>query len=157
MLHTINDKTKLYIYGGIYMLSLINNDFFDRMDKSFDNLMKRNSFPAIILRNMRTDIASTDEAYTITMDVPGFKKEDIKISIDELILTVVAEKHEETESTDKEVITCERCDGRCERHVRLSDDADVDKITAKVEDGVLIITIPRKERPEKDIKTIDIQ
>ena len=74
-----------------------------------------------------------------------------------MILTVVAEKHEETESTDKEVITCERCDGRCERHVRLSDDVDVDKITAKVEDGVLIITIPRKERPEKDIKTIDIQ
>lgn len=91
------------------------------------------------------------------MDVPGFKKEDIKISIDELILTVVAEKHEEAESADKEVITCERCDGRCERHVRLSDDVDVDKITAKVEDGVLVITVPRKERPEKDIKTIDIQ
>jgi len=139
------------------MLSLFNHDIFDKMDKSFDSLMKRNSFPAIILRNMRTDIAATEKAYTVTMDVPGFKKENIKISIDEDILIVVAEKHAKTESTDKEVITCERCDGRCERHVRLSDDVDVDKITAKVEDGVLIITIPRKERPEKDIKTIDIQ
>lgn len=138
------------------MLSLFNNDLFDKMDKSFDNLMKRNSFPAVILRNMRTDIAVTNEAYTITMDVPGYKKEDIKISIDESILTVVAEKHEESEAAEKDVITRERCEGHCERQIRLGDDVDVDKITAKVEDGVLTITVPKKELPVKDIKTIEI-
>lgn len=139
------------------MLSLSTSDIFDKMDKSFENLMKRNSFPAVILRNMRTDIAATDEAYTITMEVPGLKKEDIKISIDESILTVVAEKHEESESTSKKVITRERCDGYCERQVRLGEDVDVENIKAKVEDGVLTITIPKKEVPMKDIKTIEIE
>lgn len=138
------------------MLSLMTNDFFDKFDKSVESFMKRNSFPASILKNMRTDIAASDAAYTVTVDVPGYKKENISISIDDSLLVVAVEKKDEKETKDHNMIAQERCEGRCERYIRLGEDADIDYISAKVEDGVLTITIPRKETPKKEVRKIYI-
>ena len=147
-------KIQLEVY---YMLNLFTNDFFDKIDRSFDESITRNIFPAIMLRNMRTDIKSTEDSYLISMDVPGFKKEDITISIDDLILTVVAENKEKSETSDHDVIAHERCEGHCERRIRLNDDVDIDKISAKLKNGVLTIMMPKVELPKKNIKTVTIE
>lgn len=73
------------------------------MDKSVDSLMKRTCFPATILRNMRTDIHVTDNSYIIKVDVPGCKKENIEISVEDAILKIVSETATSSESENKNV------------------------------------------------------
>lgn len=140
------------------MLNLRNNDFLAKKDPSLDELWKRSSFPSVILRDMRTDTKSSKKEYTVIINVPGYQKEDITISIDDGALIVIAEKAAwKSDAADHEIITHERCEGHCECRIRLLDDVDLDRISAKVENGVLTNILPKKELPQKEIITVTIE
>lgn len=97
--------------------------------------------------DMRTDVSETDKNYLFTMDLPGFNKEDINISVDKGYLTVCANKEETSEQTDKGYIFRERKTGSCSRSFYLGDISE-DKISAKYENGTLVIDIPKQEKIE---------
>ncbi len=97
-------------------------------------------------QNMKCDIYEKDGNYHIEMDVPGFKKEDISIEASDGYLTIKAEKNSENneEDEDKNYIRRERSYGAYERSFYLGD-LDQDKVEAEFKDGILKISVPKKE------------
>lgn len=125
------------------MLSLF-DDFFNRVfeeDSSEDNF-----------RAMAMDITEHEDNFQILANLPGLKKDNVKISVHDnqlMIEAVCDEKKEEKKGT---VYRCERYSGSYRRNLMLPENADINKISAKMDDGVLDLTIPKKEpSPKKDI------
>ena len=105
---------------------------------------------------MRTDIKEKDDAYELEVDLPGFKKEDISLDIDNGYLTISAQKHDEHEEHEKHhYIRKERYFGSAQRSFYVGDVKE-ENINAKLENGTLSITIP-KEKPVETKKRIEIK
>lgn len=99
---------------------------------------------------MRTDVRKTDENYEVVMDLPGFRKEDVQIYLNKGYLTVAAEKREEQKEQDEAGIYLrqERYVGSMRRTFYVGDYMTPGDVQAKYEDGVLTLTLPRKEAPQ---------
>ena len=111
------------------------------------------------MSKMRCDIYEKDGIYTMEMDIPGFNREDVKIEIDDNdYLTITAEKNSETndEDSDKNYVRKERSYGKYQRSFYVGD-IDKDKIDAKFENGILKITMPKKEEEKSSKKTIEVK
>lgn len=117
------------------------------LDDIFDNFL---SVPEE--SNMKCDIYEKDGVYHIEMDIPGFDKKDIKVECDKGYLTITAQKEEkEEEHKDKNYIRRERRYGTYKREFYLGE-LDSEKINAEFKDGVLTVTVPKKE--EIETKTV---
>ena len=89
-----------------------------------------------------------EKGYYLEIDLPGVKKEDIEISVNDSILTVAGERKLEKKEEKENYTRIESFFGRFERSFKLPQDADTDNIEAKYENGVLKLFIPRKTKPE---------
>lgn len=109
-------------------------------------------------RKMMTDITETETEYKLEVEIPGFKKKEINLEYSDGWLTVSAEKATSEEKKDDEgkVLRCERKVGACKRRFSLGEDVDYESIKANYVDGVLIITIPKKEPTPPKTKKINI-
>ena len=97
---------------------------------------------------MLTDIKESDKGYELEMDLPGFKKEEIKASIENGYLIISAEKgleKGEKESEGKKYICRERYTGSCQRAFYVGDDIEKDDIKASFKHGILHLDIPKKQ------------
>jgi len=106
------------------------------------------------------DIAETDKDLNVTVDLPGLKKEDINIELDQGLLTISAERKEEHERKDKSFTRQERSYGIVKRVVRVPDSVDPrqSKVNADFKDGVLHITIEKtRQIGEASPRRIEIQ
>jgi len=101
------------------------------------------------------DVYETSAAYGIDVELPGMRKEDITISLNDGVLTVTGERKSEQNQKDREVVRCERCHGTFTRSWTLPKEADTDKINAAFDNGVLRLTIAK--RPEVQPKQIEIK
>jgi HSP20 family protein len=95
--------------------------------------------------NPSVDIVETEEAYELKAEIPGLKKEDIQVSLENGLLTIRGEKKQEAETEKKNYHTIERVFGKFERSFRLPDNVRGDSIHAKYDNGVLSIDIPKAE------------
>jgi len=98
------------------------------------------------------DVSESEDEYHVRADLPGVKKEDLDISIQDGVLTINAETRQEEKQEQKgRVIRQERRYGKFVRAMRLGDTVDVDKIKADYKDGVLDLVLPKAEqvRPKK--------
>lgn len=134
---------------------MINMDLIPRrfyLDDIFDDFISSKRE-----QNMKCDIYEKNGSYHIEMDIPGFSKEDIKLEAKDGYLTISAEKNNETneEDNDKNYIRRERVYGKYERSFYLGD-LDQDKIDAEFKNGILKITVPKKEVID-DKKIIEIK
>jgi HSP20 family protein len=93
-----------------------------------------------------TDVSEDANNLQITMEVPGVRPEDVRISLENNLLTVRGEKRQEAEERNERVHRYERSYGTFERSFALPNTVDVDKIAAKYENGILRISIPKSER-----------
>ncbi len=93
-----------------------------------------------------TDITEDDEAVTVKVDLPGLRKEDIAVETKDGLLTIRAERRSEREEKGKTFHRVERTVGRFMRRFALPDGVDVDATTARYEDGVLTVVLPKTER-----------
>ena len=94
---------------------------------------------------MKVDVAEKNGAYLVTAEIPGVKKEDIKISVDGAQVTLEAEVKLEREATqDERVLHVERAYGKAMRSFTLPQELDEAKVEAKYRDGVLELTLPKK-------------
>jgi HSP20 family protein len=95
---------------------------------------------------MRIDVEEKDKAYNVRADIPGVKKEDINVRIDGNIVQIDAESKQDKEVKEKgKVLRNERYYGVVSRSFSLSQDIDETKATAKYENGVLNLELPKKE------------
>ena len=97
---------------------------------------------------MKTDIKETDDAYEVEMDLPGFRKEDIKVSLENGYLTVSAEKGlDKNEKDDKtgRYLRRERYSGACERSFYVGDQLTEQDIKGQFKHGILKLLVPKKD------------
>lgn len=103
----------------------------------------------------KCDIYEKDSKYFIEMDIPGYKKEDIKINLENNYLTISAKKNSNEEDKNKKYIRRERIYSKFERSIYLGD-ADEDKIEAEYKNGTLNIIVPKIEE-NKSKKYIEVK
>ena len=127
------------------------NLFDDFMDFPFDDDFwgRRNPlYGKNAKRMMKTDIRETDGSYELDVDLPGFKKDEIKASLENGYLTISAAKGLDKDEKDEEgkYIRQERYAGAMSRSFYVGKDITQEDIKAKYEDGILKLTIPKKEK-----------
>lgn len=136
------------------MLPRTNNfgmSLFDDMNSMFDTPFFRNAQTALA---MKTDIKEKDGLYLMTMDLPGFDKDNIKIELKDGYLTVTAEQKEEKEENEEEkggYIVRERNYGSCSRSFYVGGHVTENDVKAAYKDGALHLSFPKeapKEVPE---------
>lgn len=139
------------------MLSILprTNNFgmslFDDMNSMFDTPFFRSAQTAPA---MKTDIREKDGLYLMTMDLPGFDKDNIKIELKDGYLTVTAEQNEEKEENEAEkggYVVRERNYGSCSRSFYVGDHVTESDVKAAYKDGALHLSFPKeapKEVPE---------
>jgi len=103
----------------------------------------------------RTDLSETDEAFRIRLDVPGMKKEDITVNLQNNTLTVSGERSSERTEEGEEYVRVERAFGNFHRTFTLPDAVDQENVEASYEDGVLTINVPKTEASTR--RQIEIQ
>ena len=95
---------------------------------------------------MKTDVKETDNSYELDIDLPGFKKEDINVQLDNGYLTIAASKslEKEDEHEKSHYIRQERYSGSMSRSFYVGNDVKQEEIHAKYEDGILKLAVPKK-------------
>ncbi len=97
---------------------------------------------------IKMDVAETDTDYTVKAEIPGVKKEDIKVEIEGNQVSISAETQKETEEKKGEtVVRSERYYGKQYRRFTLAHEVDEEKAQAKYQDGVLELNLPKKSGP----------
>ncbi len=139
------------IFGG--------NLFDDLMDFSFPTFREfddvdRKLYGKHAGQIMKTDVREQDDAYEVDIDLPGFKKDEIKLELENGYLTVSAAKGLDKDEKDKKgrMIRQERYAGAMQRSFFVGENITEEDIKAKFEDGVLKLSVPKKEAakvPEK--------
>ena len=94
----------------------------------------------------RADIAETEKNYQIKMELPEVNKQDVKIAVDNGILNIRGERHQEKEEKGKKFHRVERSFGSFVRSFTLPDNVDEKHIDAAFKDGLLTLTLPKLEK-----------
>ncbi|KAL6200334.1 hypothetical protein ACLB2K_030116 [Fragaria x ananassa] len=107
--------------------------------------------------NTRIDWKETPEAHVFKADIPGLKKEEVKVEIeDDRVLQISGERKIEKEDKNDTWHRVERSSGKFSRRFRLPENAKVDEIKAAMENGVLSVTVPKVDVKKPDVKSIEI-
>lgn len=98
---------------------------------------------------MKTDVRETDTSYELDVDLPGFKKDEINVDLQNGYLTIQASKGLDKDQKDQQgrYIRQERYAGACSRSFYVGD-IQPDQVSAKYEDGILKISLPKQEKRE---------
>lgn len=128
----------------------------------FDDLMDGFGFPDVNKKlygrhaknMMKTDIRETDEGYEVIMDLPGFKKDEIEVQLENGYLTVSAAKGLDKDEADKKgkYICRERYAGEMSRSFYVGEDILDTDIHARFENGILTLDVPKKEAKAVETK-----
>lgn len=127
------------------------DEFFNRDLLSEMDLGESMSMPAV-------NVIEDKDAFRIEVAAPGLEKKDFKIDVDDKLLTISSEKEVSKESKDSNYLRKEFSYTSFRRSFTLPDIVDAEKIKASHKDGILTITIPKKEEAKKKAgRTIEIQ
>lgn len=122
----------------------------EALDDQFDNLLRGMFRPVSVTTRdvvvpIRMDVSEQENAYLIHAEIPGVKKEDIKIEIDGNEVSISAETKNEKDVKDGErVLRSERYYGKVSRRFTLANEVDEAAASAKYENGVLELALPKK-------------
>ena len=133
------------------------NRFFDLMRQSFERGWPSGLVSDTDWLRPSLDIASDDKEYSVKVELPGIDAADISIEYTDNTLKIKGEKRQEKEEKEKDFYRIERSYGSFQRILDIPEDADTERITSSYKDGVLTVTIPRKELPKKDTKKIEVE
>lgn len=130
--------------------SLFDDTFFNDFFRPVRRGDSADKVPAI-------DVHEGDGQYLIKVDLPGVSKDDIKIAVDNGVLSITAEtRSEDKEEQDGKLIRQERHFGKFVRSLSIGADVDPAQISARFDQGVLSLFLPKREEAAKEQMTIDI-
>ena len=145
------------------MPSIFGENLFDEFFGDWDREMRRMDrqlYGKNAAREMKTDVHEHEDHYEVDIDLPGFKKEDITLELQNGYLTITASKGLEEEGKDKKgkIVHQERYSGSMTRSFYIGENVNEEDVKAKFEDGVLTLDFP-KEKPVAlpEHKTIQIE
>lgn len=132
--------------------SIWNDNLFDELDNVFNApFFRRNPLYGRREQNMmKTDVRETESNYEVDVDLPGFKKENISVQLQNGYLTISARKQHSKEEKDAKgsFIRQERYEGSCSRSFYVGDNIKKEDISARLEDGILHLIFPKKTEKE---------
>ncbi|KAI3924017.1 hypothetical protein MKX01_004555 [Papaver californicum] len=109
------------------------------------------------LANTRIDWRETPEAHVFRADLPGVKKEEVKVEVEEgRVLQISGERSRESEEKNDKWHRVERSSGKFLRRFRLPENTKVDQVKATMENGVLTVCVPKVEQKKPEVKSIEI-
>lgn len=140
---------------SIFGESLLDN-FFDDFNGATSNRMRYGTPSNSI---MKADIKESENDYEICIDLPGYKKEDVQAELKDGYLVISAKNESTTEDTsNKKYIRRERFYGTCSRSFYVGKDVKQEDISARFDNGVLILSVPKHvEKPVEEKKYISIE
>ena len=137
------------------MPSIFGEDMFDEFMRDFpffDERDERRAEKKLYGRRgknlMKTDVKETDQGYELEMDLPGFTKDEIKVSLENGYMTISAAKGLDKDEQDKKsgrYIRKERYAGSCERSFYVGEDITEEDIKGEFKHGILTLNVPKKE------------
>ena len=142
------------LFGGrrTNIFDPISLDIWDPFDGVFTSARETSTFV-----NTRIDWKETPEAHIFKADLPGLKKEEVKVEVEEgRILQISGERRKEQEDKNDKWHCIERSIGKFLRKFRLPKNAKMDQVKASMENGVLTVTVPKEEEKKPEVKNIDI-
>ena len=142
------------LFGGqrTNIFDPISLDIWDPFDGVFTSARETSTFV-----NTRIDWKETPEAHIFKADLPGLKKEEVKVEVEEgRILQISGERRKEQEDKNDKWHRIERSIGKFLRKFRLPKNAKMDQVKASMENGVLTVTVPKEEEKKPEVKNIDI-
>ena len=102
------------------------------------------------------DISETDNAYLVKAEIPGVNKDDVKVTIEDGMLTIQGERKQEKEDKDKKYHRIERSYGSFMRSFRIPDDADESAVKAEFKDGMLNVTLNKSKKSRSNAVNVAI-
>ena len=127
------------------------DDFFDDVpffDNRAENQIEKKLYGRHAHNVMKTDIKETDDNYELIVDLPGFKKDEIKVSLEDGYLTIEAAKgldEDEQEKKPGKYIRKESYAGACQRSFYVGDNLTQEDIKGEFKHGILTLNVPKKE------------
>ena len=126
----------------------------------FDNFFRDDDFFTKKQNNlMKTDVKEMKDKYEIKIDLPGYEKENINLSLNNGYLEISAKMNKEENKEEEKYVRRERFVGECSRGFYVGDDITEEDINAEFKNGILKIDVPKKEnnKDQKEIKQIEIK
>jgi len=114
------------------------------------------SMGSMMAPTFKVDISEDEKAIYLSADIPGVKKEDVKVSIEDDVISISAERTQEEEEKKKNYHRVERSWGSLSRSFTIGDNVDSDNITANYDNGVLKVVVPKKEPEAKKSKAVPV-
>ncbi|RWR89225.1 class I heat shock-like protein [Cinnamomum micranthum f. kanehirae] len=133
-------------------------DIWDPFDGfPFTSLAAPRSSDISAFANAQVDWKETPETHVFKADLPGLKKEELKVEVEEgKVLQISGERSKESEEKNDKWHTVERSRGKFLRRFQLPGNAMVEEVKAAMENGVLTVTVPKQEVKKPEVKAIDI-
>jgi HSP20 family protein len=129
----------------------LNSVFGNQLFSNWENMNLTKSYTP------KVNITEDRDNFNIKMELPGLSREDIKLAVENNVLSVSGSKKEETKTEDKNVIVNELFYGEFSRNFNLSKDIKIEAIDAEFKDGILNITLPKVEEAKPVVKEINIK
>ncbi|MFA9425136.1 Hsp20/alpha crystallin family protein [Natronorubrum sp. A-ect3] len=137
---------------------------FERMQRQIEEALEMWDFDQFdqsqaAVTTMGVDLADHGETFVLTADVPGFEKDDIDVRLSENTIHITATRESETtdDPEDEFYIKSERARQSLSRSIRLPDPVDEEAVEARYRNGVLTITLPKRDPETREGQQIDIE
>lgn len=131
----------------------------DWLDNAFDDMFNGKWMPAVNTTAPAINVKQTDKEYEVEIAAPGTTKEDFNVSLDKdgnLVIKLEHKNEKKDENKKEHYLRREFSYSNYQQALTLPDDVDHEHIGAKVENGVLHVTLPRTGKKEPDTKKIEI-
>ena len=137
-----------YMFNEALMDDLFSNDWEHDFDRAMKAAAPRSMFGKRAANVMKTDVRENKDSYDVFVDLPGFKKDEIKVSLEDGYLTIEAAKgldEDEQEKKTGKYIRKERYAGACQRSFYVGDNLTQEDIKGEFKHGILTLNVPKKE------------
>ena len=129
----------------------------ERMNKLMKNFWERGPSAAGTMRGFPVDLKEKNDKLVVEADLPGVSKENIAVKVKDNQLMISGQEKEHRKEENENYYRRERSKKGMQRRITLPEDVESEKAEAEMNDGVLKVTLPKKEKEEKESKEIEVE